>query len=418
MSQVETIHVVSKTDNSQHAVVTVDVSTPSQNELPPSSVRVRPLVLSLSSNNLSYARAGHLLHWWDAYPVPSTAPAPYNDQPTWGIVPAWGYATVLESTTDIAPGSTLWGFWPTSSLPTELTLTAGHPSGHWIEVSEHRKQLMTLYNRYQEVTENDRDRMAWGSVFHGVWGAAYRLCEYVFSPGGRRPVHPLGDVAGLSWTAEDADLSAAVVISLAASTKTARSFTYNVLCRPDWTRPLGILQITSEPGALGRAKGGPEAVKALAYADVDQAVPWLTGLQPRKLVIVDFGARGDALVRLRKLIRYNAVLQCCQVVIIQVGSQQKVYTHQEMLDARTAMQALGKIQFNASGVQDTAIETEGAEMFFTRMNERWEHWLGDRTAAIPDMRLAWGKGVAGIEEGWERLTKGEVRPEEALVYMM
>jgi hypothetical protein len=187
---------------------------------------------------------------------------------------------------------------------------------------------MTLYNRYKEVVEEDRDRMAWGSVFHGVWGAAYRLSEYVFSPGGRWRVHPLGAAAGLSWTAEDADLSSAAVINLAASTKTARSFTYNLFCRQDGTGPLGILQITSEPKALERAggqKSGPGRVKALAYAEVDQAVPWITGLRPSKLVIVDCGARGNTLIRLLELIRSNAALQCCKVVIIQVGSQQKVW---------------------------------------------------------------------------------------------
>jgi hypothetical protein len=63
MSQTETIHVVSKVDNGQHAVVAVESPLLSTNELPPSSVRVRPHLLSLSSNNLSYARAGALLHW-------------------------------------------------------------------------------------------------------------------------------------------------------------------------------------------------------------------------------------------------------------------------------------------------------------------------------------------------------------------
>ncbi|GAB1195846.1 hypothetical protein APSETT444_005111 [Aspergillus pseudonomiae] len=443
MSDIETIHVISKKDNSQHAVVTIENPL---RQLPPSSVRVRPLLLSLSSNNLSYARGGEKLHWyvmtydlsramlmglnrqlrWDTYPVPSAAPAPYNDQSAWGIVPAWGYGTVLESTTDIAPGSTLWGFWPTSGLPTDLTLIPGEPRGHWIEVSEHRQRLMTYYNRYEVVSEDDRDNMAWAASM--IWGAGYLLSEYVFSPTGT-PVHPYGGAAGLPWTTEDADLSSAVVVNLAASTKTARSFTYNLLCRPAGAGPLGVLQITSSPEALERAAerqiakrqlvAGP--VKALAYSDVDQAVPWLVGLKPSKLVIIDYGARDNVLLRLRELVQTHVALQNCKVVIIQVGGQQKVYTADELREAYASIQALGKIQSNASTTRDTAIELDGPDAFFDRMNQRWKQWLDDRASTVSDLRLVWGQGVAGTEGiygGWERLTKGDVRPEEALVYMV
>ncbi|KAK6831914.1 hypothetical protein RU639_002821 [Aspergillus parasiticus] len=430
MSQTESIHVISKKDNSQHAVVTIDNPSSGTRQLPPSSVRVRPLILSLSSSNLSYARAGKLLHWWDTYPVPSEAPAPYNDQSAWGIVPAWGYATVLESTTDIAPGSTLWGFWPTSGLPTELTLIPGQPRGHWIEVSKHRKRLMTYYNRYEVVSEDDRDTMAWTAAIRAIWGAGYLVSEYVFSSTGT-PVHPYGGAAGLSWTTEGADLSSAVVVNLAASTKLARSFTYNLLRRPAGSGPLGVLQITSSPEALERAsewliakrQSGTGPVKALGYSDVDRVVPWLVGLKPAKLVIVDYGARDNVLVRIRELVQSHEALQECKVVIIQVGSQQKVYTEEEEVrEANASMKALGKIQSNASTTRDTAIELEGPEAFFDRMNLQWKkQWLDDRAPTVPDMRLVWGKGVAGTEGmygGWERLMKGDVHPEEALVYMV
>jgi hypothetical protein len=55
------VHVVSKLDNSQHS--SFDVQSIPQAALPESSVRLRPLLISLSSNNLSYARMGELLRW-------------------------------------------------------------------------------------------------------------------------------------------------------------------------------------------------------------------------------------------------------------------------------------------------------------------------------------------------------------------
>lgn len=55
------VHVVSKKDNQQHATFTI--STP-LGKLAESSVRIRTQLISLTSNNLSYARMGGLLRWY------------------------------------------------------------------------------------------------------------------------------------------------------------------------------------------------------------------------------------------------------------------------------------------------------------------------------------------------------------------
>jgi len=80
-----TIHVVSKQDNAVTATFPYDEPLP---QLAESSVRVKTDCIAITSNNLGYARIGTLLHWWDIYPVPSAAPAPYHNNDEWGIVPA------------------------------------------------------------------------------------------------------------------------------------------------------------------------------------------------------------------------------------------------------------------------------------------------------------------------------------------
>jgi hypothetical protein len=60
----EMIHVVGKADNRQHAMVKLPSSL--DHSLPSSSLRARPILLGLTSNNLSYARGGDLLHWYAA----------------------------------------------------------------------------------------------------------------------------------------------------------------------------------------------------------------------------------------------------------------------------------------------------------------------------------------------------------------
>ncbi|KAF7126023.1 hypothetical protein CNMCM5793_002382 [Aspergillus hiratsukae] len=423
----EMIHVVCKADNRQHAVVKIPSSL--DHNLPSSSLRARPILLGLTSNNLSYARGGDLLHWWKTYPAPPTAPAPYNDQSSWGIVPAWGYATVTESNVPgITPDSLIWGYWPTSTSPTLLRLERSDPEGHWVEVSSHRQQLMPIYNRYERVLpdeEKELDERAWGTVFRGVWVAGYLLSEYVFSPDprAREPVHPLGAASKLPWSADDADLSSAVVVVLGASTKVARSFSWCLFDRPRESGPLGLVQVTSSPGALQEVadrKGWGCVSKTLAYTEIDQATEWIEGLQPSKVVIVDCGARDNVLSQICQNVQESA-LRSCKTVILQVGSQQKVYTADEVQAARAAMQSLGKIQYNTSGIQDTIINREGAATYFGKVSRRWKEWLAHCASAIPDMRLVYGQGIAGengIYGGWEKLSNGAVRPEEGLVYAL
>lgn len=59
------VHVVSKADNSHHAAFSLKASrTLFLNPHAKSQIQVRPILFSLSSNSLSYARAGEFLHWF------------------------------------------------------------------------------------------------------------------------------------------------------------------------------------------------------------------------------------------------------------------------------------------------------------------------------------------------------------------
>ncbi|KAJ5625485.1 hypothetical protein N7510_001794 [Penicillium lagena] len=429
------VHVISKQDNRQHATFAVpEASLP---KLAASSIRVRPAVISLTSNNLTYAGMGDSLHWWDTYPVLENYPAPYNDSSAWGIVPAWGFATIQESNIPELPnGTMLYGFWPTSSALTDLKLAPSEPQGYWTEVSEHRKQLMTIYNIYcvepsSRDTPNAQDeleRLGWSSVLRAIWSAGYVLSEHVFSahPQTQPSIHPLGNEVGLDWTADDGDLTSAVVVNLGASTKTARVFTHHASRRAQDVGPLGLLQVTSAVSGLSQAMENlsPKfSTRTIDYSDIkaEGTADWLSGLKPSKIVILDYGARGNALEPLLELIRTHSNLKSCKVVIIAIGLEQKVYTSEEMQTVGKNMVQLGKIQFNTSGVRDTLMKSMSPAKFFEVLNEAWRQLLADRTTSIPDMNLVWGKGVAGtngLEGGWDALCQGQVKAEEALVYTM
>ncbi|CZT51342.1 uncharacterized protein RSE6_12472 [Rhynchosporium secalis] len=412
----DSIHVVSKLDNNKHA--TFELPTSSQRrELKPSSILVRPALISLTSNNLSYARGGSMLHWWDAYPVPSSAPSPFNDAESWGIVPAWGYATVLQSNIAITQGSTVWGFWPTSTAPVQLELTSAGIEGHWIETSPHRQKLMTTYNRYivQDTTVTD-DVKAWSSLFQGVWQGAYFLNKYVFTADPAvEQIHPLG--SGGAWTTEDADLKSAVVVSLSASSKTARSFAYHLASRQASAGPLALLQITAFSDLKSPASQFP--IQTLDYSEVfDRSGTWTTHHSPSKIVVADFGARGNALAQLLESFKSTPSLASAKVVVLQIGSQQKVYTGDEMLAAREAMTNFGKIQYNTAGIQDTVMSRDGQKQYFDEQDKEWEKWLRGVQDNVGNMKIVWLKNVGGeasIEDAWERLCQGSVASDEGLV---
>ncbi|KAL2825643.1 hypothetical protein BDW59DRAFT_71902 [Aspergillus cavernicola] len=65
--------------------------------------------------------------------------------------------------------------------------------------------------------------------------------------------HPLG--MNLRWTAADAVISAAAIINLSASSKTARSFAYHVSRQSAAEEPVGFLQVSQMPELLEPVPG-------------------------------------------------------------------------------------------------------------------------------------------------------------------
>jgi hypothetical protein len=106
---------------------------------------------------------------------------------------------------------------------------------------------------------------------------------------------------------------------------------------------------------------------------------------------------------------------------VQVGNEQKVYSMQELIAGKAAMEQLGKVQYNTSGVQDTILASGDAEGYFATRSAQWEKWLDERHFSVPGMQIVFGQGVSGaggIDGGWEKLCNGQVAPEEGLVYKM
>jgi Protein of unknown function (DUF2855) len=314
----------------------------------------------------------------------------------------------------------------------DLTLEPTAPAGHWREVSAQRSRLLNLYNRYVVAvpagvagpSETDR---AWAAALRPVWEAAYQLNRFVF-PGGvvgetehGAPVHP--SECGDQWTAEDADLTAAVIVSLAASSKTGRGFAWQLRRKRGGQSagPLGFVQATSTPSALSDgADSGLLPARTVSYESLvaSETAAWVAAFKPKRIVIVDFGAASSMLERFKSLIESSDMLRplALAVTIIGVGARAQILSATGLQERMAHGRSMGKVQFSASGVRDRAMEAEGGDVYFESLNDCFQKIMDEK--GMGALELSWGEGVQGpngVEGAWSNMSEGRMAVEKALV---
>lgn len=127
------------------AVSRSDGSSPVQLEGPDPEVRDGEAVLrvdrvGLTTNNATYAALGDRMHYWDFFPAPDGL----------GIVPLWGFATVVASrAAGVEEGTRVYGYLPSAShlvVRPERADDRGFRDG-----APHRAALPPVYNAYAAV---------------------------------------------------------------------------------------------------------------------------------------------------------------------------------------------------------------------------------------------------------------------------
>lgn len=407
------VHVISKQDVSIHHTVAVDAAL-----LPPLAeglVRFRSSTISITVNNMAYASLGTALGWWNSFPVPAFLPAPYGDKDAWGIVQSWGFARAVESKNPAVPvGSLVFGLWPTSSLPVDLKLDPKETTSKGVffhESSEHRQLLMPLYNHYQVVdTNHPEDLQAWESTTMLTWLAGYLLNRYGFPAAGSGDprIHP----SGLGeWTEEDADLSSAVVVSLASSSKTARGFVWNLCQRTRGTgnAPLALLEATTSPEALPDLKAEFETHKT-SYDDLSSqaTIDWVAKFKPSRLVLVNCGAPLDTVIKFQDAVMASPAAPA-QVTFVALTTAPG-----QIPDRGPSVK---NVYMNTSPIIEAAFQAQGIDSVVETRYAAFRQWVEEK--AMGDMELQWGTGIEGadgIEGAWESLAKGTLPRQKALVF--
>ncbi len=152
-------------------------------DLAEGEVRLRVERFGFSSNNVTYAVIGDMLHYWDFFPA---SPADTGDDTNWGRVPAWGFTEVVETRSpDVVVGERLFGFVPMS---TELVVLAGRADGATVsDVSPHRAGLAGAYNSLRRCAADPAwrpDREELQMLLFPLFLTSYLIDDFLADPDG------------------------------------------------------------------------------------------------------------------------------------------------------------------------------------------------------------------------------------------
>jgi NADPH:quinone reductase-like Zn-dependent oxidoreductase len=124
---------------------------------------------ALTSNNVTYAvHGGPPLFYWNFFPA---------TDPSWGVVPVWGYGTVVASRAPhVAEGNRLYGYWPSA---THLRLKPGSAkAGGFADTASHRQGLAAVYNSYRPADDvTDPEAQALNALFQPLYGTGFVLAH-------------------------------------------------------------------------------------------------------------------------------------------------------------------------------------------------------------------------------------------------
>lgn len=205
---------------------------------------------ALTANNVTYAvHGGPPLFYWNFFPATDAA---------WGVVPVWGYGTIVASRASHVPeGSRFYGYWPSAS---HVRLQPGPARPHgFSDTAAHRQGLAAVYNSYRPADElTNRHTQALSALFQPLYGTGFVLA------------HTLA-----------ADVAAGRAILLtSASSKTALATAFNL--KAAGGRPIGLTSAGNR--AFVERTGFYDRV--LTYDEVES----LDAAAPS--VLVDFAGNG------------------------------------------------------------------------------------------------------------------------------
>jgi len=324
---------------------------------------------SFTANNITYAVMGDQLRYWQFFPASG------DDAEGWGIIPVWGFATVVESRCDdIALGERLFGYFPPAN---QVKITpVGITKGTLFDGAEHRSELPPGYNVYRRIAgepnyqaDMDNERM----LLYPLYITAFSLHDML----------------------QDNDwYGAEQVIIGSASSKTSIGLAY------------ALADDESAPAVIGlTSQRNIESVKNLSIYHDAVSYDELESIDAAKpTVIVDMSANGEMLSRLHGHLGDN--MRFCSNVGLTHWDEAKPGPN--FIQERSEM-------FFAPGHIQKRMKDWGPEGFEQR-SSTFIHSTSLRSREWLEMRSI--DGLNGLLEIYPDVCHGRVAPEQGLIVGM
>jgi len=325
---------------------------------------------ALTANNITYAVLGDQLNYWQFFPAVNIDGDKADYQ--WGIIPVWGFATVVSSNSNSIPvGEKLFGYFPPASL---LKMTASKVnSQRFIDSSEHRATLAPGYNIYRRVANEQ--------------GYDQRFDEQ------RMLLFPLHITSYCLWDylQDNNYFDAEQVIIISASSKTSIGLAYGLHQDDACSKVVGMTSARNTAFVNDLALYS----QVVSYDEIAQLNA------NKKTVIVDMASNASLLKAIEKHLSGN--LQYC----IQVG-----LTHWDAAQAESPLVNTQSEMFFAPGHIQRRIAQWGPKEF----EQRSLSYMSNTTQKSADwLTFTQVTGLDNMADYYSKVCEGSMPPEQGII---
>ena len=326
---------------------------------------VKVNTFSYTANNITYGVAGDQLGYWQFFPAQD------SQQEGWGIIPVWGFGTVVNSQCEgVEKGERIFGYFPSAHYLKMANVNVS--PNKLIDGASHRSKLPPAYNRYRRVNQEPGYRPELDAAMMLLWP----LHVTSFSLWDKLCMH---DYFG-----------AKQILVLSASSKTSLGLGFAL--REDKDAPTSI-GITSQ--------GNQDWVESVDLYDEVLSYQQVKGLDIVDTAIVDMSGNAGLLNELQAHLGDN--LKFC----LNVG-----LTHWDEMGAKVEIPKDRKEFFFAPGHIQVRIKEWGPDEFDKRSTDflarstmNSQHWMKVRTI----------DGLNALKDIYPDIANGKIPPQDGII---
>ena len=357
MATIDGFDLIVKTDDLQHYKL---VEKTYADELSSNQVLLEIDQFSFTSNNITYGVVGAQMHYWKFFPT----------LPGYGIIPAWGIATVaISSHPEVQEGQRFYGYYPMSS---HLLVTLAKVSNTgFVDTTEHRQALPPIYNFYTNTAHDlgftsQTENLI--SIFRPLFVTSFLIDDHL---------------------AEQHFYNATQILVTSASSKTAQALAYLLAHRKREHRlNFQLLGFTSNKNVA--------FVKQLGWYDQTMSYDEIGHLNSNeKCIVIDFAGNHNTQFQLQTIL-HNSLVYNCLVGLVDWQN----------LEGENPLPKEGTFFF-APAHAEKRQKAWGVAGFQQKVGIAWQHFI---KAIQSEISIKEHTGSQGLEQLYLDMLHGKIDP--------